>query len=481
MKLQPKFSKQIVRNIDLICDFMGNSSDFVVREITIGRNHAALFYLDGMVDMQKVQDNVIRPLHEFAYSDSDEMSLPFLKNSILDVGEASLVQSFEDALDQILSGGVLLLLDGIDEGLVISLPGWEERSITESKAQPVIRGPQESFTETLRTNTTMVRRRVKDTRVRLTNVKVGEKTKTDISVMYMDGIADQDMVLNLISRLESMSVDRVLEGEYLEESLTEKKQFTIFPIFYNSDRPDSIAAGVMDGKIAIFVDGTPFVILAPAVFVDFIQSAEDYYQSYIYSSIIRILRYISLGICMLAPAIYVALTTFHQDMIPTVLLLSLSAQREGVPFPAFVEAIIMEVIFEILREAGLRMPRTVGQAVSIVGSIVIGQAAVEANIVSPVMVIVVAITAISSFVIPSYTMAIPIRILRFVFIGLAAIYGVYGLTVGMLILFVHLNSLHSLGVPYMSPSANYNSSKQSDAVLRFPFRNKTKQHKKQKE
>ncbi|XOJ01882.1 spore germination protein [Paenibacillus polymyxa] len=481
MKLQPNFSKQIVRNIDLICDFMGNSSDFVVREITIGRNHAALFYLDGMVDMQKVQDNVIRPLHEFSYSDSDEMSLPFLKNSILDVGEASLVQSFEDALDQILSGGVLLLLDGIDEGLVISLPGWEERSITESKAQPVIRGPQESFTETLRTNTTMVRRRVKDTRVRLTNVKVGEKTKTDISVMYMDGIADQDMVLNLISRLKSMSVDRVLEGEYLEESLTEKKQFTIFPIFYNSDRPDSIAAGVMDGKIAIFVDGTPFVILAPAVFVDFIQSAEDYYQSYIYSSIIRILRYISLGICMLAPAIYVALTTFHQDMIPTVLLLSLSAQREGVPFPAFVEAIIMEVIFEILREAGLRMPRTVGQAVSIVGSIVIGQAAVEANIVSPVMVIVVAITAISSFVIPSYTMAIPIRILRFVFIGLAAIYGVYGLTVGMLILFVHLNSLHSLGVPYMSPSANYNSLKQSDAVLRFPFRNKTKQHKKQKE
>lgn len=186
-----------------------------------------------------------------------------------------------------------MLLDGIDEGLVISLPGWEERSITESKAQPVIRGPQESFTETLRTNTTMVRRRVKDTRVRLTNVKVGEKTKTDISVMYMDGIADQDMVLNLISRLKSISVDRVLEGEYLEESLTEKKQFTIFPIFYNSDRPDSIAAGVMDGKIAIFVDGTPFVILAPAVFVDFIQSAEDYYQSYIYSSIIRILRYIS--------------------------------------------------------------------------------------------------------------------------------------------------------------------------------------------
>ncbi|WP_431523639.1 spore germination protein [Paenibacillus pabuli] len=464
--------------MDLICDFMGNSSDFVIREITIGSYHAALFYLDGMTDMQKVQDNVIRPLHE---TSSDDISLAFLKDSVLDVGEASFTDNFQDALDQILSGGLLLLIDGMNDGLVISLPGWEERSITESKTQPVIRGPQESFTENLRTNTTMVRRRVKDTRVRLTSVKVGEKTKTDISVMYMDGVADEELVLNVVSRLKNMNVDRVLEGQYLEECLVEKKQFTIFPIFYNSDRPDSIAAGVMEGKIAIFVDGTPFVILAPAVFVDFIQSAEDYYQSYIYSSIIRILRYISMVICMLAPAIYVALTTFHQDMIPTVLLLSLSAQREGVPFPAFVEAMIMEIIFEILREAGLRMPRTVGQAVSIVGSIVIGQAAVEANIVSPVMVIVVAITAISSFVIPSYTMAIPIRILRFVFIGMAAMFGVYGLTVGILILLVHLNGLHSFGVPYMSPIANYQSSKQRDAILRFPFRNKTNHHNKQKE
>ncbi|PAD32214.1 spore germination protein [Paenibacillus sp. 7523-1] len=478
MKLQHEFSKPIYQNIDLICDFMGKSSDFVVREITVGSYHAALFYLDGMTDMQKIQDNVIRPLQE---TSAEELSLSFLKDSVLDVGEVSFSDNIEDALEQILSGGLLLLIDGMGEGLVVSIPGWEERSITESKTQPVIRGPQESFTENLRTNTTMVRRRVKDTRVRLTNVKVGEKTKTDISVMYMHGVADDELVRNMISRLKNMKMDRVLEGEYLEECLVENKQLTIFPIFYNSDRPDSIAAGVMEGKIAIFIDGTPFVILAPAVFVDFIQSAEDYYQSFIYSSIIRVLRYISLAICLLAPAIYVALTTFHQDMIPTVLLLSLSAQREGVPFPAFVEAMIMEVIFEILREAGLRMPRTVGQAVSIVGSIVIGQAAVEANIVSPVMVIVVAITAISSFVIPSYTMAIPIRILRFAFIGIAAMFGVYGLTVGILILLVHLNSLHSFGVPYMSPIANFQSSKHSDAVLRFPFRNKTNQNNKPKE
>lgn len=477
MKVQTKFSKSLSQNIDLICDFMGSSSDFIVRKITIGNKHAALFYLDGMIDMQKVQDNVIRPLHDRASSD-EIMTLTLLKDKILDVGEARFVQSSEDALDQILSGSLLLLLDGIEDGLGIPLPGWEERSITESKTQPVVRGPQESFTETLSTNTTMVRRKVKDTRVRVCTLQVGEKTKTSISVMYIHEIADLDMVQNMISSIKNMNVEGVLESEYLEECLRGKKQLSIFPTFYNSDRPDSIAAGIMEGKIAIFVDGTPFVLLAPAVFVDFIQSAEDYYQSFIYSSIIRVLRYFSLFICMLAPSIYIALTTFHQDMIPTVLLLSLSAQREGVPFPAFVEAMIMEVIFEILREAGLRMPRTVGQAVSIVGSIVIGQAAVEANIVSAVMVIVVAITAISSFVIPSYTMALPIRLLRFGFMGLAAMFGVYGLTVGIIILLVHLNGIDSFGVPYLSPLANYNSSKQKDAILRFPFGRKRAKSKK---
>lgn len=478
MKSHTKFSNQIELNIKLLCDFMGNSSDFVVREITVGTKFVALFYLDGMTDIQKIQDSIIRSLHRC--SSTEEITLPFLKDEVLDVGEASFVKETDEALEEILSGSVFLLLDGLDEGLSIPLPGWETRSITDSKTQPVIRGPQESFTENLLTNTTMVRRRVKDTRMRLTTIKVGDKTKTNVSIMYIHEVADLNMVQDIITKLESIKIDGVLEGQYLEESLLKKKQLTIFPLFYNSDRPDSVAAGVMEGRIAIFVDGTPFVMLAPAVFVDFLQSAEDYYQSYVYGSIIRVLRYVSLLICMLAPAIYVALTTFHQDMIPTVLLLSLSAQREGVPFPAFIEAIIMEVIFEILREAGLRMPRTVGQAVSIVGSIVIGQAAVEANVVSAVMVIVVAITAISSFVIPSYTMAIPIRILRFVFIGLAAMFGVYGLTIGILILFVHMNSLQSFGVPYMSPSANNHVLKQSDAILRFPYRSKSNVHKRQR-
>jgi spore germination protein KA len=467
------FSSRLQSNIESIQQLMGYSADFLVRELLIaGRRQAALFYLDGMVDKQAFQDAVISPLLDRA--PVEEVTLRFLRESVLEAGDVTTAAVLEEAMEEIMSGSLLLLVDGLAEGLLIALPGWEDRSITESKTQAVVRGPQNSFTETLSTNTTLVRRRVKDTRIRLTAMKIGKMTKTDVAVMYIDGVADPELVERLVTRLKNVRQDCVLEGEYLEEILLEDKKRTIFPLFYNTDRPDSIASGIMEGKIAVFVDGTPFVLLAPSLFVDFIQSAEDYYQSYVYSNLIRILRYMALLICMLAPSIYIALTTYHQDMLPTQLLLSLAAQREGIPFPAFVEALLMEVTFEILREAGIRMPRTIGQAVSIVGTIVIGQAAVEASIVSAAMVIIVAITAISSFVIPSYAMSVPIRLVRFVFMGLAAAFGAYGLTVGMIGLIIHLSTLYSFGVPYMSPLAPYNRAEQKDAIFRFPYRSSGK-------
>jgi spore germination protein KA len=462
------FVKKIRSNVELIHSIMGESSDFITRELILPSNkQIVLFFLDGMVDKQSV-DNVISTLLE--HSPKHNVTIQMLKDSIVNVGEVNLEQSVGKSMDHILSGGLLILLDGFDEGVNITIPGWKDRSITESTTQSVIRGPKDSFTETLGTNTTLVRRRIKDTRVRITVLKVGSKTKTDVAIMYMNGIVDELLVQQMTSLLSTMKTDRVLEGQYIEEIIRENNRQTIFPMLYNSDRPDTIASGIMEGRIAIFLDGTPFVLLAPTVFFDFLQAADDYYQSYIYINFIRIIRYISLYICMIAPAIYIALTTYHQDMIPTGLLLSLAAQREGVPFPAFVEAVMMEVIFEILREAGIRMPRTVGQAVSIVGTLVIGQAAVEAGIVSAVMVIIVAMTAISSFVIPSYSMAIAIRLLRFIFMVLAAVLGAYGLTIGMIVLVIHLCSLQTFGKPYMSPYAPYKNQKHKDAIFRFPFR-----------
>lgn len=461
-------SRDMRETLELILSLMGHSPDLIVRDIELASGQRLiLLYLDGMVDKQAVQNNVIASLLDRA--PAEEVPLHVLQQCVIDAGEVGFVDSVDELLDQLLSGCLIVLTNGTARGLFVGLPGWEDRSITESKTQSVVRGPQDSFTETLRTNTTLVRRRVKDPRIRMVNFKVGSRTKTDVTLMYISGLANDKLVEQISERLNAVRIDRVLEGEYIEELLRENKGKTIFPTLYNTDRPDVIAGGILEGRIAIFVDNTPFVLLAPTLFVDYMQSAEDYYQSMLYSNAIRLLRYVSLFICMLAPSVYIALTTFHQDMLPTQLLLSLAAQREGIPFPAFLEALLMEVTFEILREAGIRMPRTIGQAVSIVGTIVIGQAAVDASIVSPAMVIIVAITAIASFVIPSYSMSVPIRFLRFAFMGLAAVMGVYGLTIGFIILTIHLCHLQSFGIPYMSPMAPFRKGMQKDAVLRLPY------------
>lgn len=466
-----EFRSALKDNVNTISKILGSSSDLIVRELSISdHSKVALLYLDGMIDLKTAQDSVIGPL--LNQSQKEEITLDYLANRVIETGEVSTANSFSEAIEQIVFGSLILLMEGEQGALIISIAEWEDRTVMESKAQPAVRGPQNSFTEKLRTNTTLVRRKVKDTRVRLDSLFVGNFTKTEIALMYMDGVVDNKIVKELHQNLKSINKDQILEGEYIEEIILSNKQFTIFPRFYNTDRPDTVAAGILEGRIAIFIEGTPFALLAPSLFVDFLQSAEDYYQSYLYSSLIRVLRYFSLCICLFAPAIYIALTTFHQDMIPTHLLISIAGQREGTPFPAFIEALIMEVTFEILREAGIRMPRTIGQAVSIVGTIVIGQAAVEAGIVSAAMVIVVAITAISSFVIPAYNLAIPIRIVRFIFMLLATTFGSYGITIGWVLLLIHLCHLNSFGVPYMGPIAPYRKRAARDAILRFPFRSR---------
>jgi spore germination protein KA len=269
-------------------------------------------------------------------------------------------------------------------------------------------------------------------------------------------------------RLDRIQIDGILESGYIEEFIQDRT-YTPFPTVYNSERPDVIAAGLLEGKVAILVDGTPFVLMVPALFIHFFQSPEDYAQRFDISTLIRLLRYVSFFITLFAPSLYIAVTTFHQEMLPTNLLINLAAQREGVPFPAFIEALLMEITYEILREAGIRMPRTVGQAVSIVGTLVIGQAAVQAGIISAVMVIIVSITAISSYVMPSGSMSISVRMLRFPFMGLAASLGIFGIFAGVFGLLFHLCKLRSFGVPYMTPLAPFITQDQKDTLFRYPW------------
>ncbi|MED4797818.1 spore germination protein, partial [Priestia megaterium] len=268
-------------------------------------------------------------------------------------------------------------------------------------SQTVVRGPRDSFTETLRTNTALIRRRIKSPKLWIESQQIGEFTKTDIALVYIDGIADEQVIQEVKERLSKIDIDGILESGYIEE-LIQDEDYTPFPTMHNTERPDSVAAGLLEGRIAILVDGTPFVLMVPALFIQFFQAAEDYYQRADISTLIRLMRYMAFFLALLTPSAYIALTTFHQEMLPFALLISIAAQREGVPFPAIIEAFIMEITFEILREAGVRLPRAVGSAISIVGALVLGEAAVQAGLVSPAMVIVVSITAISNFVSPVY-------------------------------------------------------------------------------
>lgn len=399
---------------------------------------------------------------------NQQNAIDLLSKDIMTIGNISSITNLDDLFASLMAGDTLILVDGVDQALSASTQGGEKRSIAESTTQMVVRGPKGAFTESLGTNTAMVRRIIKTPDLWMESLKVGRVTKTDVTLMYIHGIANDKVVKEIRQRLHRIDIDSILESGYIEQ-LIEDQTLTPFPTMYNTERPDVVAGNLLEGRIAIFVDGTPFVLIAPAVFMQFFQSAEDYYARFDIATSIRLLRIFMFMISLIAPATYVAVTTFHQEMVPTMLIVAIAAQRESVPFPAFVEAVLMEITFEILREAGIRLPKAIGSAVSIVGALVIGQAAVQASIVSPAMVIIVSITAIASFATPSFDMAISARLIRFLFMIGAATFGFYGIILCLLMMVVHLCGLRSFGVPYMAPFAPFIPVNNGDTVVRLPW------------
>ncbi|MFE5321737.1 spore germination protein [Paenibacillus sp. NPDC056579] len=458
---------------------MGRSKDLVTEKVCVAAVPAqpvyiGLIYMDGLTDTTALQEFVKKSLIQNGPAIQQELSQrpspapEFLRNYMAAVGEFKNITDYPGIYDSILSGDAVVILEGQASALSFKTKGGESRGVEEPMSQSVVRGPRDGFTESFGTNVALIRKRLKTPQLWLETRTIGRFSRTTVGFMYINGIVGEQIVQEVRTRLDRIDIDGILESGNIEE-LIQDETFTPFPMLYNSERPDSIAAGLLEGRVAILVDGTPFVLLAPALFMQFYQSAEDYYQRAEFASLIRILRFVCFFISLLAPSLYIAITTFHQELLPSSLLFSLAAQREGIPFPAFIEAMLMEITFEILREAGVRLPKTVGQAVSIVGALVIGQAAVEAGLVSPAMVIVVAITAISNFVIPSFNMGISLRILRFIMMITGATFGLFGITVGVIAIVQHLCSLRSFGVPYMSPMAPFILADQKDTILRLPL------------
>lgn len=455
---------------------LGNSPDVVTRTfsfagaspVTIG-----VIYIEGLVNMDTVDSRIIETimdaskLEEQALQGCDDY-FGYIKGRVVTVGRISEISTGEDILEALLDGNTIVLLDGCRLAIAALTPGGQKRGVEEPSSQTVIRGPKEGFTEDIGTNITLIRRKIKSPKLRFVPKRIGRVTQTAVTVAFIEGIANAKIVDEIIRRLDSIDTDSILESGYIEEFIQDRT-FTPFPTLLNLERPDAIVGGILEGQIAIIVDGTPFVLLAPVTFNRFFQSSEDYYQRFDIASFLRLIRFGSFFVSMLLPSLYIAITTFHQEMLPTTLLISLAAQREGTPFPALVEAFIMEVTFEVLREAGVRMPRAIGSAISIVGALVIGQAAVQAGLVSAAMVIVVSFTAISNFVIPSISMATASRLIRFGMMILGGTFGLFGIMSGLMFLLIHMAGLRSFGIPFLLPLSPMKVRNLKDVFIRVPW------------
>lgn len=467
-------SQDIRKNLNTLRDIFGTSKDVIIREFAFGHKRqfkGALIFIDGLTDPVTINESIIKPLmFDSKLICSEEIlkddGIEIIKTTMLYARDVEQVVSMNDVVDGCLSGDTILFINGFKDALLISTRGWESRGVEESKTEAVVRGPREGFSESLRTNTALLRRKIKSTDLTLETMVIGKQTKTSVCIAYLRGVANPKLIEEVGRRLKRIDTDAILESGYIEQFI-EDAPFSLFSTVANSEKPDIVAAKLLEGRAAILVDGTPFVLTVPMLFVESFQSAEDYYSRPYFASLVRMLRFIAFAISVLNPATYVAVSTFHQELIPTPLLFTQAAAHAGVPFPAVVQALIMGVFFEILREAGVRLPRPVGQAVSIVGALVIGEAAVSAGVIEAPIVIMVAITAVCSFVIPAQTDVG--AILRIIYLILAGTMGGFGIMLGLIGTLIHLASLRSFGTPYFSPLAPLTARDLKDVFIRAPI------------
>jgi len=469
--------KNLGANLTAIKNLLGNSGDLDIRTFVVGARNpvrCALVFVEGMSDKHVIRESILKPLMHLGRQEepsrgfSSATAFEVIRDFSLSAGDVEEVRDIREVLNSVLSGDSALFVEGEPRAMIVASKGFKHRSITEPDTETIIRGPREAFVEAIRVNTSLTRRRLKTHNLRVDEIKVGYLSETKVAVLYVKGLAQEDLVREVKDRLGRIQTDTILDSGYLEDYI-EDHPFSPFPQVQNTERPDKVAAALAEGRVAILADGSPFALIVPTTFHMFLQAPEDYYERPHIAVLLRSIRWFSLVLALVFPSFYVAATTFHQEMIPTSLALSIAAGRQGVPFPAVVEALTMEVLFEILREAGVRLPRMIGNAISIVGALVLGQAAVAAGIVSPIMVIVVGVTAIASFVVPAFSAAISVRILRFPMMVFAASLGLYGVMWFSLLIMIHLVSMRSFGVAYLSPMAPLQVGNLKDFYVRVPW------------
>ena len=461
-------------NIAAMRALFRDDNDFVVRQFEIpagGGVAGALLFIDGLVQSDTINRAVLQPLLLEIRRVDDRENLHFqsllqLGHTFLLAGELGSGTSYAAACDACLSGDAVLMVEGFAEFVFIGAKGFERRSITEPQTETVVRGPREGFTEVLRTNTALLRRKLKTPHLRMELMQIGKQTKTSVCLSYIDNIANPALMKEVKKRLHTIDTDAILNSGYIEEFIEDSPR-SLFQTIYHTEKPDIVAAKLLEGRCALIIDGTPFVLTMPMLFTECLQSPEDYAVRPCVATFLRIMRSVAFFLSLTFPAIYIALTSFHQELIPTTLLFTIAASSESVPFNSVVETAIMLLTFEIMKDAGVRLPRAIGQTVSIVGALVMGQAAIQAGLVGAPVVIVVAFTAVASFLSPGFSDAI--SLLRWYFWFLASVMGGFGITLGLMTVLIHLAAMESFGAPYLYPLSPLSRADAKDSIVRVPM------------
>jgi spore germination protein KA len=463
-------SKKLSHNLKILKDLADKSGDINFRpfKITDGNIDCLLINIAGISDKAMINKSILGALMaETQTLEKTDVSIDSIKQKILSVHDVKNASTFNDISDGILSGDTVFLMDGHSSALIINTRSYEHRGVEAPETEALVRGPRSGFTEMLQMNTALVRQIIKSFDLVMETSPVGKRTKTDVCLVYIKSIANQKIVDNVRKKLGGIDIDAVLESEYIEEIIDSNPK-SIFPTVGITESPSRFASKILEGRVGLIVDGTPFALTIPHLFVEAFQSMEDYYSHPIFATCMRLLRYTAFHLTLFLPGFYIALQAFHPAVIPTKLLISMAAAQEGLPFPLFVETLLMQMFFEGLREAGVRMPRPVGQAVSIVGALVLGEAAVSAGLVSPVVVIIVAITGITSFLMP--TQMDTVLLLRFPIIIVAGFLGLVGVFWSYILLVVYLASISTFDVPYLAPIAPFDPKDMKDTFVRLSWR-----------
>jgi spore germination protein len=472
MKVEGELSDDLDDNEALLRQIFSNCSDFYMRKVVFFNSvPAVIVYFQGLVESEHIETALLKPLSKYENVPYDHSSsfIEWMRKNIISVAQTETITDLQEVVQRIVQGDAILLMEASKESLTLDIQSKQlDRQPQESLTESVIRGPHMSFIENLDTNIAFIRTRIRSPRLKIKKFIIGEITRTEVAMTYIEKIASPEVIHEIEKRLLQIDIDAILESGAIEELISDGR-YSPFPLMQMSERPDTVAGLMLDGKVAIFVDGTPMTLIVPSTFWQGFQTVEDYNTNFIFATALRWLRFLFMMIALLLPSFYVAVASFHQEMIPTGLALSIAAAREVAPFPTFMEALMMEIAFEGLREAGIRLPTPIGPTISIVGALVIGEAAVQAGIISAPIVIVVALTGIASFLIPKINMNNAIRLLRFPMLLLSGMFGLYGMGIILLAILIHLTNLRSVGVPYLTPVAPFQAKGLWDVFIRAPI------------